>query len=173
MRVDGGELGRVGLAGGAAAIAYLIEMALDMRLLRYPQNDLVLQGRLAPVPRRFWLPAGLVLHTGFGLTLALVYALVARRRLPGPPWLRGVLFANLENALLWPLTPLLDRYHPAVRDGQMPPLNTPVCFAQAVLRHVAYGAVLAVAYEALAGDRAAGPREGPAAAVPSHKDRDP
>lgn len=135
-------------AGLAASIAYLAMMVLDMRLLHYPQNDLVLQGRMAPVPRRLWLPAGLVMHCSFGILLALVYGLLARDHLPGPPWLRGVLLASGENLLIWPLTLLIDRFHPAVRDGQMPPMNTWRCFTQAVLRHIAFGAVLGATYPA-------------------------
>lgn len=154
------QVGRAIVAGLVASAAYLAMMALDMRLLRYPQNDLVLQGRLAPVPRRFWLPAGLVMHSGFGVALALIYALVVHERLPGPAWCRGILLANLENALLWPLTRVIDRYHPAVRDGQMPPMNTPRCFLQAVLRHIAFGAALGVVY-AHAPERPVWPRHHP------------
>lgn len=140
------ELGLTIRAGLAASGAYLAMMAVDMRLLDYPQSDLVLQGRLAPVPRHWWLPAGLIMHAGFGIVLALGYGRLARHRLPGPPWLRGVILASAENLLLWPLTVLIDRSHPAVRDGQMPPMNNPRCFAQAVLRHIAFGAVLGLVY---------------------------
>jgi hypothetical protein len=129
------------MAGLAAAAAYLLTNLLDMRLLRYPQNDLMLQGRMVPLFRPVWPLAGLVLHTGFSLALTALYA-AARDRLPGPPWLRGVLFLQAENTALWTLVPLIDRYHPAVRDGQMPPLNTPRCFLQAVLRHLVFGAVM-------------------------------
>jgi hypothetical protein len=142
MRLEGWSEGyRIGLAGGAAALAYLGMMLLDMRRLGYRQNDLVLQGRLVPSVGRWWLPTGLVLHGGFGLLLAALYARFGRR-LPGPGWLRGLLFASAENWLLWPLTLLIDRYHPAVLDGQMPPLNNLRCFAQAELRHLAFGVVL-------------------------------
>lgn len=142
---------RVGLSSLAAALAYLAVNALDMRLLRYPQNDLVLQGRMLPIfPKHLWPLTGLIMHTGFGATLTALYALLGRDRLPGPPWLRGVAWLLTENTLLWPLVLLLDRHHPAVRDGQMPPLSTMRCFIQANLRHIAFGAVMALAYEALA-----------------------
>lgn len=133
---------RVMVAGTAAAAAYLAAMAADMRLLRYPQNDLVLLGRMLPVFGRFWPVAGLAAHISFSLVMGWFYAAVAGPRLPGPPWLRGVLLAVVENTLLWPLVILIDRAHPAVRDGQMPPLNTVRCFTQATSRHIAFGAAL-------------------------------
>jgi hypothetical protein len=136
------------LAGGAASAAYLVVNEADCRLLRYPQRDLMLQGRLLPALEPVWPLAGLVMHAGFGATLALLYAAVGRDRLPGPAWLRGALWANLENCLLWPLTPLIDRWHPAARDGSMPPLANWRCFAQAVARHAVYGALLGLVYEA-------------------------
>ena len=136
------------LAGGAASAAYLVANEADVHLLRYPQRDLMLQGRMLPAFAPVWPLAGLVMHVGFGMTLALLYAAVGRDRLPGPPWLRGALWANLENCLLWPLTPLIDRWHPAVRDGAMPPLANWRCFAQAVARHTVYGATLGLVYEA-------------------------
>jgi hypothetical protein len=134
------------LAGIAASAAYLVANELDVRLVRYPQRDVMLQGRLLPIAPRAWPLVGLVMHAGFGLTLALVYAAAVHHRLPGPDWLRGMAWANLENVLLWPLTPLIDRHHPAVRDGAMPPLATWRCFGQAVFRHTVYGAVLGLVY---------------------------
>ena len=147
MRSHDVHLPRAVAAGLAASAAYLATNALDMRLLRYQQSDLVLLGRLLPPLRPVWPLAGLVLHTGFGLALAIVYAALARERLPGPGWLRGILLATAENLLLWPLVPLVDRHHPAVRAGLMPPLNRPRPFLQAVLRHLAFGAVLGLVYE--------------------------
>ena len=71
----------------------------------------------------------------------------AGRRLPGPPWLRGVLFTMIENALLWGAIPLFDRFHPSIRAGQLPKMNRPIPFLQQVLRHIAYGAALGIVYE--------------------------
>lgn len=147
------DLRRAVEAGFAASAAYLVANELDIHICRSPQRDLMLQGRLLPILRPIWPLAGLVLHAGFGFTLALLYAVV-RDRLPGPAWLRGALWANLENAILWPLTPLIDRYHPAVQDGTMPRLATWTALAQAIWRHLVFGVVLGLADEAL-GRRAA------------------
>lgn len=150
---DGIDPRRALAAGLLASAAYLVANELDIRICRSPQRDLMLQGRLRPILRPVWPLTGLVLHAGFGVILALLYAAV-RERLPGPAWLRGALWANLENAVLWPLTPVIDRYHPAVQDGSMPRLATWTALAQAVWRHLVFGVVLGLADEAL-GRRAA------------------
>jgi hypothetical protein len=137
---------RLTLAGLAASVAYLIANEIDVRVANYPQRDLMLQGRMLPGVGRAWPLLGLLMHTGFGLSLAVIYATVVRDRLPGPYWLRGVIWLNVENLLLWPLTLRLDRQHPAVLDGSMPPLANWRCFGQAVFRHTVFGAVLGWLY---------------------------
>lgn len=116
-------------------------------MLSFPGDDLKLLGMLATRRDPAWRVVGLALHAANGAALGLVYGAVARNRLPGSPVLRGLLLGQLENAALWPVIPLLvDRYHPAVRAGRLPRLNTPAYAAQALLRHVAYGAVLGGVY---------------------------
>ncbi|MFN8540160.1 MAG: hypothetical protein U0232_22105 [Thermomicrobiales bacterium] len=134
------------VAGAVASAAYLAEMAVDLPLLDCPTNDLLLQGGLISQDRRVWPLLGTAMHFGFGVALAQVYSAVGRR-LPGPPWLRGVLFTMVENTLLWGIVPLFDRFHPAIRAGQLPKMNRPIPFLQQVLRHLAYGAVLGVVYD--------------------------
>jgi hypothetical protein len=89
---------------------------------------------------------GLLAHTGFGTTLGLAYGALGRRALPGPNWARGVLMLMAENAALWPLAVVADRVHPSMRSGELPRLNTPIPFAQQLIRHVAFGAALGVLY---------------------------
>lgn len=134
------------IAGSLASAAYLAEMALDLRLLRCPTNDLLLLAGPFTRNPRVWPTLGTALHFFNGVALAQVYGTVGRR-LPGPPWLRGVAFTLIENTLLWGLVPLFDRYHPAIRAGALPKMNRPLPFAQQVLRHITYGAVLGAAYE--------------------------
>jgi len=94
-----------------------------------------------------WRIVGLGMHTFNSAALAVVYAGFARNRLPGPPLLRGFLLGQIENAVLWPLVPLIiDRYHPAIRSGDLPAFGTPTYAVQSLLRHVAYGAALGAAY---------------------------
>ena len=136
---------RAALAGALGAAAYLAEMAVDLALIDCPTNDLMLLGRPFSANPRVWPWLGGTIHFGNGVALAQVYGLV-EGRLPGPPWLRGVVFTLIENTLLWGLVPLFDRYHPAIRAGELPKMNRPIPFAQQVLRHIAYGAVLGVVY---------------------------
>ena len=49
------------------------------------------------------------------LALAGLYTIL-ERRIPGPAWLKGVVFANVENAVLYPVTRFED-IHPAIRTG--------------------------------------------------------
>ena len=137
--------GRAALAGALGAGAYLAEMAVDLALIDCPTNDLMLLGRPFSANPRVWPWLGGAIHFGNGVALAQLYGLVGGR-LPGPPWLRGVVFTLIENTLLWGLVPLFDRYHPAIRAGELPKMNRPVPFAQQVLRHIAYGAVLGAVY---------------------------
>jgi hypothetical protein len=134
------------VAGVAASAVYLAEMAVDLPLLDCPTNDLLLLGGPFSRDRRVWPLLGTALHFTFGVALAQVYS-AAGRRLPGPPWLRGVTFTMIENLLLWGAIPLFDRFHPAIRRGDLPKMNRPIPFLQQVLRHIAYGATLGIVYE--------------------------
>jgi hypothetical protein len=69
------------------------------------------------------------------------------RRLSGPAWLKGIIFANVENVILYPITWFED-IHPAIRDGQVDRYFNWPAFWQSVPRHIAFGAVLGVVYNA-------------------------
>ncbi len=131
-----------GLVGGAA---YIAEMEIDLPLFGYNADDLRLLGRpfvADPVWNR---RVGAVIHLANSAGFGVAYALLAHDRLPGPPWARGVIFANIENAALYPLTKF-DRFHPGVKDGQLDQYWHPTAFIQAVLRHIVFGAVLGAIY---------------------------
>ena len=56
---------------------------------------------------------------------------------------QGVLVAELEGAGLWPLTMLVDRYHPTVRSGEWAPISRdPRAFGHSALGHLVFGATL-------------------------------
>lgn len=134
-----------GLAGGAAFVAVL---EADLRLTGRNVDDLLFLGRpLARDPSRAR-RLGLAIHAANSVLLGVLYARLAHDRLPGPPWWRGVVFANVENALLYPLTAFEDR-HPAIRDGQLDRYFSWPAFAQSTPRHVAYGAVVGLLYARL------------------------
>ena len=56
---------------------------------------------------------------------------------------QGILVALVENTSLWPAMLVLDRVHPARRDGTWPPLfANPRVFGQATAGHALFGAVV-------------------------------
>ena len=133
---------RASLAGVAGALAYLAEQELDRRVANPRSDDLVLLGGMLTGNPLAWRPLGLGMHLTAGAMFGIAFEVIVAPLLRGPYWLRGVLMGQVENILLWPLIAIVDRVHPAVRRGTLAPLNRPVYFAQAVLRHVALGAVL-------------------------------
>lgn len=67
---------------------------------------------------------------------------LAGRRLWGPYWLRGIVMVQVENATVFPVVVLLDRFHPAIRSGELAKVTRPIYFVQQAWRHLALGAVL-------------------------------
>lgn len=136
------SLRRSAVVGGLAGTAYLAEQALDMRLAPNRYDDLVLWGGfLSHRPMRQRL-LGAAMHYSLSVVLAATYT-AARPILPrGPEWLRGVLFVQAENALLYPMVPVLDAVHPLIRSGALPRLLTWRYFWVEIARHAAFGAAL-------------------------------
>lgn len=137
----------IAAAGLAAGAAFAVVLEADLRLTGNNVDDLIVLGRPFVREREVARGVGLGIHAVNSVGLAAVYGAV-RQRLPGPPWLRGVIFSNVENALLYPIT-VLEDWHPAVRDGQVDRYFTWPSFWQSVPRHIAYGAVLGVLYDRL------------------------
>src|SRR5579859_1452624 len=90
--------------------------------------------------------AAWALHFLNGVLLAEVYAAFGRRLLPGPDWLKGTIFGEAFILSVWPLTPLVDRYHPMEKNGQLPRLATWTSFWQNTLRHLVFGLTLGLLY---------------------------
>ena len=85
-----------------------------------------------------WRELGMAVHLANGAAFGVAFAWLG-----GGGVCLGVLAAEAENALLWPLTGVLDRVHPDVRSGAWPPLlRNRHAFAQEVLGHAVFGAVL-------------------------------
>ncbi|MCS6801528.1 MAG: hypothetical protein RMM58_03555 [Chloroflexota bacterium] len=134
-------------AGLLGAAAYLLAQAADLALFRNGANDLKLLGMAVTRRSPFWQFLGTAAHFSFGTLLALLYALTLGRWLPFRPWVSGLVFAQVENAVLSALLlPLLDRVHPAIRRGDLPRYLTPIPVIQQVFRHLAYGVVLGLVY---------------------------
>lgn len=132
------------MSGTIAGVAFALAMQVDMRVFNNRLDDFRLLGELGPGAGH-WRAKGIALHAANSAGLGIVYTLVADR-LFGPAWLRGLTYAIIENTLLWPLTFLLDKRHPAILAGRLPRLNQPAAIAQEHLRHALYGVVLGWVY---------------------------
>jgi hypothetical protein len=128
---------RAALAGAVAAGAWaLAEPSLRRITGGYHSQERLVGGIVAPRGR--WKAAGVGIHLVNGALFGVAFERLGMARAA-----QGVLAAEAENVLLWPLTGVLDRLHPDVRSGAWPPLaRNPQAFAQEVLGHAVFGAVL-------------------------------
>jgi hypothetical protein len=128
--------------GSLAAAAYLAEQTADMKLVSNRYDDLVLWGGFfSRQPARQRLIGGTI-HLTLGIGLAAAYQASLPLLPAWPGWLRGVAFAQAENAVLYPGVPVLNALHPSVRSGRLPSLLTWRYYWVEIVRHVAYGVVL-------------------------------
>ena len=134
--------------GLLAGTAYLAAQAIDRKVTGNRLDDTVLLGALAPAPDSLVRPAGVAMHLGNSIVASAAYELVARERLAGTGWWRGTVFIMIENLALYPLA-LLERHHPAIRDGRLDSYRSRTAFGQQTWRHLAFGVTLG----ALAGTR--------------------
>jgi len=135
-------LARSALAGAAAATVWGLQEPLDRRVFRSDYSDVALLGKLV-TRGRAWPAVGLAIHAANGAVFGLALAAAARatrvpaRRLAVPA-------ALAEHAILYPITILTDRYHPARGELGVPPIaRSPRAYAQATWRHLLFGWVLA------------------------------
>jgi hypothetical protein len=115
----------VTLSGLAAGAAFVAVLEADLRLTGRNVDDLMILGRPFTEDPSKARAVGMAIHVVNSLALASLYATL-EGRLPGPGWVKGVIFANVENVIL---------YWPA--------------FWQSVPRHIAFGVVLGVLYDRL------------------------
>ncbi|MDQ4045583.1 MAG: hypothetical protein M3173_09075, partial [Chloroflexota bacterium] len=131
-----------GLAGGAAFAAF---MKADMAITGERVDDFQLLAGYGPF-RDNWTVPGTTVHMTNSVILGAAYSTV-EPLLPGPGWCRGLIFALIENTLLYPFVALLDLIHPAIRSGDLPRYSRPWPFTAETLRHVAYGLVLGYVFD--------------------------
>jgi hypothetical protein len=130
---------RGAVAGALAATVWALEQPIDKLVFGGGYDDVELLGK-AVTRGDGWYPAGLALHIQNGAAFGAVYANVAPL-IPLPPYARGPLLAMAENFVLWPLTTVSDRLHPARND--LPSLaGNRRALAQATWRHLLFGIVL-------------------------------
>jgi|SRR4051794_21488557 hypothetical protein len=130
---------RGGVAGAVATVVMTLEQPLDKRLFDSAYDDVEILGKLV-TRGDDWRPIGFVLHVQNGAIFGAAYARLAPS-MPGPAVFRGLLVGLLEHVVTWPMTVLVDRYHPA-RD-ELPKLAANRrAFGQATIRHAVFGIVL-------------------------------
>jgi hypothetical protein len=144
-QIRGLDAKAVAISGLAAGAAFVAVLEADIRLTGRNVDDLWVLGRPFTEEPTKARAIGGAIHAVNSLAMAGLYA-VLEPRLPGRPWLKGVIFANVENVLLYPITRFED-IHPAVRTGEVDRYFTWPAFWQSVPRHVAFGVVLGVLYD--------------------------
>src|SRR5438105_5399125 len=140
---------RAAVAGLLGTTAYSIAMEGDMAITRNRFSDVRfiqgLMGKRATAQKKFLLLAW-ILHMFNGVVLAELYAAVFKRFLPGPDWLKGAIFGELFLASTWGLAPLVDKYHPLTKRGELAKLATWTSFFQNIVRHLVFGLLLGLLY---------------------------
>jgi hypothetical protein len=140
---------RSAAAGAAAAAVWAAQEPLDQRVLGYGYSDVAVLGK-AVTRGAHWRTIGWAVHMANGAAFGLAFH-EARARTDTAPRRLAVAMALGEHIALYPLTALVDRFHPARGEPGIPPLLTsPRAFAQATWRHALFGLVLG----RLAGSRA-------------------
>ncbi len=141
--------GRAALVGLIATLIYSAAMEGDQLLLGNRFSDVrFIQGMIDGKARsRTSLILSWVIHLLNGVVLAEIYAAVAQRLLPGPNWVRGAIFGESFIVGAWWLTPLADKYHPLIKNGELPKLANWKSFGQNILRHLAFGLALGLLYK--------------------------
>ena len=140
---------RAALAGLLATAAYSLAMEGDMYLTGNRYSDVrfiqgLINGKSArqnSFPFLAW-----IIHFLNGVILAELYAAVFKRFLPGPNWLKGTIFGEMFLLSTWWLAPLVDKYHPLTKSGQLAKLATWTSFFQNIVRHLVFGLLLGLLY---------------------------
>jgi hypothetical protein len=129
------------LAGAAAATAWGLLEPLDRRLFRCDYSDVLLLGKLLTRGRGAR-PAGFAFHALNGAVFGLAFDR-ARKRVPIEKRPLAFGMAMAEHFGFYPLSYLVDRFHPARGEEGIPPLrNSGRAFAQATVRHALFGLFL-------------------------------
>jgi hypothetical protein len=123
-----------------------LEQPLDKRLFDSKYDDLEILGKLVSRGDD-WQSIGFALHVQNGAILGAAYPRL-KPSLPEPAVLRGLLVGLIEHVATWPMTVLVDRYHPARKELPKLAANRRA-FGQATIRHAVFGTVLGLLENAL------------------------
>jgi hypothetical protein len=144
VRRVAGRICRGIITGIAGGVAFAAVMQADIAISGRKVDDFKLLAGWGPLRDRERI-AGPAIHLINSASLGALYSLI-QDKLAGPGWLRGLTFATAENLTLWPIIIVLDRIHPAIRDGSLPEYNHGWPFIAESLRHAVYGCVLGALY---------------------------
>ncbi len=132
---------RAAAAGATAATVWVLQEPLDQRVFRCDYSDVAILGKAVTRGPR-WRAVGLGLHALNGALFGLAFD-EARRRTPVEPRKLALTMSLAEHVVLYPLSYVVDRFHPARGEPGLPPMLTnPRAFAQATWRHAVFGVVL-------------------------------
>jgi hypothetical protein len=121
--------------GAAAAAVWAASEPVLRRVTRTDYSDVRLLAD--PLSRKTQAP-GFVLHCLNGGIFGAAFT-----RLGFSGVRQGVLCAEAESAGLWPVTILIDRFHPTVRSGEWDPVfRDPRAFSHSMLGHLVFGVTL-------------------------------
>lgn len=148
------DVNRALAAALAAGTAYQLTAWADSELSSHPFNDLKLVGQVLTTRSPTWIVLGLAGHYTLSIIMSMLYAGWAMKWLPGPGWLKGALFLQLENALLYPGAVFIEPIHAGMRSGQVPTVLSWKSFWGQVLRHLVFGLVLGLVYNVPSGRKA-------------------
>jgi hypothetical protein len=133
-------------AGAVATVVMTLEQPLDKRLFDSRYDDVEILGKFVTRGDQ-WRPIGFALHVQNGAFLGAAYARL-KTSLPGSAVRRGLLAGLVEHVATWPLTLLVDNFHPARK--KLPKLaGSGRVFGQATIRHAVFGVVLGLVEGAL------------------------
>ena len=128
-------------AGAAAAAVWALQEPVDQRIFGCDSSDVAILGKAVTRGRR-WRAAGLAVHLVNGALFGLAHHELRHRSRVQPGGL-AVAMALGEHVALYPLSGLVDRFHPARGTAGIPPLLTNGrAFAQATWRHALFGVAL-------------------------------
>jgi hypothetical protein len=132
---------RSAAAGATAATVWGLLEPLDRRALRCDYSDIAVLGK-AVTRGPGWRAAGFVLHAANGAAFGLAFEAL-RRRADIDKHRLALGLALAEHVAAYPLSALVDRFHPARGEEGVPPLaRNPRAFTQATWRHAVFGVVL-------------------------------
>jgi hypothetical protein len=140
--------GQAAFAGTMATLVYSFVMEGDKFITNNHFSDVrFIEGVIEGEKReKHFTVLAWIIHLLTGIALAEIYAGMIKRFLPGPNWLKGAIFGEIFIVSLWWLTPLADKYHPLIKNGEMPKLANWPAFLQNLVRHLAFGLTLGLLY---------------------------